>query len=577
MHFNWRKLRDPTQEKADNKAWRAELTVLVQEDDELREDGRRLCKFNLLALCYVLGYCQITEDVHHEAIAFFPEKDPNKSVAQLSQGIARRNSLLYPRGTFKTTLDAANIIQYILHYFFTIAILIMCASKPLAFALVDEISAHFYKPKNRPPTLFQALFPELCVDVEPESGNFTAAIRQTEPTIKEPLLWGNSIGSSTTGWHPDVLVIDDIHDNRNSETYEARIKISKRYRMSRKILKPTGIELKIGTCYGPGDVFAEEVLNSRPGTYRRVYKPAMRLKSGERLDPNGFPDEEDVELLFPSILPYDYLREEYEGGYESFMSQLMLDTYGSAEVVFSEMQMLEAMMDEEHLPVEGEIFIHWRMECRKMRWKTTNGAVGIMHRNRMTIAEVMHGHFKPSELARMIVTSARKYGQHEVSIEESPGARLMQPTINNYALTVGWDVHINWTPFVEDSGERDIFIRNIEADIASSRLNFSNGIVKLKPLIQGFVQYGMIDENGLPDVVAQVAGNLPQSIAAENAEEDSAWETARERDKFNLIYGRGPYARPEPEPEEIAVEEPGIEDKTMTSQGLEVWIPGLEH
>ena len=576
MHFNWRRLRDPTQEKADNKAWRAELTALAQADDEIREEGRRCCKTNLLALCYVLAYTLITEDVHHEAIAFFPEKDPNKTVEQLSHGIPRRNSLLYPRGTFKSTLDIANIIQYILHYFFTIAILIMSATKPLAFAFVDEISAHFYKPKNRPPTLFQALFPELCVDVEPEHGSFTTPLRQNEPSIKEPLLSGNSLGSSTTGFHPDLLVIDDVHDNKNSETYEARMKISKRYRMSRKILKPTGLELKIGTCYGPGDVFAEEVLNSRPGSYRRVYKPAMRLKSGERLDPNGFPDEEDVELLFPTILPYDYLREEYEGGYESFMSQLMLDTYGSAEVVFSESQMLEAMIEEDKLPVEGETFIHWRMECRKMRWRTTNAAVGVLHRKRMYIAEVLHGHFKPSELARLVVMSARKYGLHEISIEDSPGARLMQSTINNYALTVGWDVHVTWTPFVEDSGERDIFIRNIEADIASSRLLFSNGIVKLKPLIQGFVQYGMIDENGLPDVVAQVAGNLPQSIAAEEETEESAWEMMRERDKYNLIYGRGAYARPEPEPEEVMVEEPRIEEQELTGQGLETWIPGLE-
>jgi hypothetical protein len=576
MHYNWRKLRDPSQEKGDNRAWRAELTVLVQENDELREDGRRCCKTNLLALCYTLGYCLITEDVHHEAIAFFPEKDPSKTVEQLSEGVTRRNSLLYPRGAYKTTLDIANIIQYILFYYFTIAILILSASKKLAFALVDEISGHFYKPKNRPPTLFQALFPELCVDLEPERGAFTAALRQREPTIKEPMLWANSLGSSTTGWHPDLLIVDDVHDNRNSEDYEARKKIAKRYKLTRKILKPTGIELKLGTCYGPGDVFAEEVLNSRPGTYTRVYKPAMRLRNGERLDPNGFPDEADVELLFPTILAYDYLREEYESDYESFMSQLMLDTYGSAEVVFSESQMLTAMIEADKLPVEGETFIHWRLECRKMRWKTTNAAVGIRHRNRMYIAEVMHGHFKPSELARMIVASARKYGLHEVSIEESPGARLMQPTIQNYALTVGWDVHINWTPFIEDSGERDIQIRNIEADIASSRLLFSNGIVKLKPLIQGFVQYGMIDETGLPDVVAQVAGNLPQSIAAEGHDEESAWDMMRERDKYNMIYGRGAYARPEPEPEEVAIEEPRIEDQELTGQGLETWIPGLE-
>jgi hypothetical protein len=69
---------------------------------------------------------------------------------------------------------------------------------------------------------------------------------------------------------------------------------------------------------------------------------------------------------------------------------------------------------------------------------------------------------------------------------------------------------------------------------------------------------------------------LPQSIAAENADEDSAWETMRERDKYNMIYGRGAYARPEPEPEEVVIEEPRIEDQELTGQGLETWIPGLE-
>ena len=48
----------------------------------------------------------------------------------------------------------------------------------------------------------------------------------------------------------------------------------------------------------------------------------------------------------------------------------------------------------------------------------------------------------------------------------------------------------------------------------------------------------------------------------------------RERDKYNLIYGRGVYTPSEPEPEEM--ETPGIEERLFTEQGLEVMIPGLE-
>ena len=99
---------------------------------------------------------------------------------------------------------------------------------------------------------------------------------------------------------------------------------------------------------------------------------------------------------------------------------------------------------------------------------------------------------------------------HNVEIEESPGARLIQPTINNYSLTTGWDIHITWTEFEGDTGQRDTRIRSIEPLLASSRLFFSNGI-KTKPLIQGFVQYGMTEDNGLPDVVSRVADNLPSA------------------------------------------------------------------
>jgi len=576
MHFNWRKLRDPSQEKGDNKAWRAELTLLVQEDEELREDGRRLCETNLLALCYVLGYCLITEEVHHDALTFFPEKDRNKNVEELAIDIHRRGSLLLPRNTYKSTLDIANCVQLILIYYMTIAILIISGSKELAFAFVDQVASFFYRAPRRPPTLFQALYPELCVEKEPQSGEFTAALRQHEPKIIEPLIWGNSIGSATTGWHPDVAIYDDVHNNRNSRSFAARTRITKDYKLTRKILKPTGIEMKIGTPYGAGDIFADEVLTSKPGTYRRVYKPAMKLTSGERLDPNGFPAEEDVELLFPTILSYDFLKEEYEAEYSSFMSQYMLDSYGAAEIVFSEPQMLAAMIDEDKMPMEGETFIHWRLPCRSQKWHTASAVVGILHRNRMYIADALQGHYKPSVLAKLIHDTARKHGLHRINIEESPGARLMQSAIANYALTTGWEIKIAWMPFIEDDGERDTRIRNIEADIAASRIVFSNGIAKLKALIQGFVQYNMIEETGLPDVVSQVAGNLPQSIAAENSEEESAWEMMKERDKFNLIYQRGPYAPAEPEPEEIVYEEPGIEDRKVNDQGLEIMLPGLE-
>jgi hypothetical protein len=578
MHFNWRKLRDPSQENFDNKRWRSELTVLVQEDEQVREDGRRVCQHNLLALCWVLGQCLVDEHIHHDAITYFLEKNPE---LELNEWInlhlhTRRGSLLLPRGVYKSTICLANCVQLIVCWPLTIAIMIMCGRRDLAWDFVGQVGSYFYKKANRPPSLFQALWPELCVTKEPDSGEFTAAVRQTEPEIIEPAIWGESVESGVSGYHPNVLVVDDVSNNRNSQTFTARSQITKKYKLNRKVLKPVGVELKVGTIYGSGDIFTDEVLTSRPGTVRRVIKPAMTLKSGERLDPNGFPEEDEVTLHFPTILSYDYLRSEYESGFDSFMTQYQLDEYGAAEVVFAQEQMLAAMIEENALPLEGKTFIHWRLPCRNKEWRTATAAVGMLHRNRCYIAEVIDGHYKPSVLARNVVTLARKHSLHRISIEDSPGARLMQPAIQNYALTTGWDIGIDWKDFEEDTGERDLRIRNIESVLATGRLLFNAGMKQLRALMLQTTQYGMIPESGIPDCIARVADNLPQSIAADDLEDEAAaWRAAAETDHYNMVYNRGPYARPEAEPEESVIEEPEPGTEPFNDLGLENILGGL--
>ena len=584
MHFDWRKLRDLNQENGDNRRYRAELTELVLSDPAVREDGRRVTQHNLLALCWVLGFCLVDEGLHHDALAFFLPKEPELLLGEWLLASAkhyqRRGSLLLPRGVFKTTLSLANCAQLIICWPLTIAIMIMCGRGDLAKDLADQVAGFFVKRAKEPPTLFQALWSDLCTESQKDSGEYTAAQRQTEPKIIEPAIWGESVEAGVSGYHPNVLIVDDVSNNRNSQKYETRVGTTKKYKMNRKVLRPVGIELKVGTIYGSGDVFTDEVLTARPGSIRRIIKPAMTLRNGERLDANGFPEEEDVELHFPTIIDYDYLRTEYESGFDSFMTQYMLDEYGAAEVVFAQQQMLAAMVEETALPLEGQTVLHWRFPCQKRSWKTAACAVAQLYRNRCYIIDVLEGHYKPSTLAKLVVTTARKHHLHRITVEDSPGARLMTSAINNYALTTGWELGLDWVGAElgeEDTGERDLRIRNIEAVLSTGRLLFYSGLKQLKPLMLEFTQYSMIPENALPDVVSRVADHLPQSIAAEDLDDEaSAWKAAMERDHFNLVYGRGKYAPPEPEPEEPEFEEARMEDAQLTAQGLEVWIPGLE-
>lgn len=575
MKFDWRNLKSSEWEKNDNKRHRLDLTALCMDNEDVRQEGRRVCQTNLYALCLVLGYCLVDEELHREAFDFFLKKDPTQPIENLRLGNLRRGSLLLPRGVYKTTISLANCVQLIICWPLVVAIMIMCGNRALAAAFVDQVASFFVKPKHATPTLFQVLFPELCIDKQDTAGEFTAAERQEDPAIIEPAIWATSIESGNSGWHPNILVVDDAVNDRNSTKLENRINITKKYKMARKTLMPTGVEFKIGTLYGPGDVFCDEVLTSRPGTYRRVIKPAIQRIDGERIDQNGFPEEDEVVLLFPTILTYDYLREEFESSFESFVTQYLLDEFGASEIIFTQAEILEAMKPEEYMPLAGRPIIHWRLPCKSKKWVAAYCAVGVIDRNRCYIIDAYKGHYRPSALAKLIVEVARHHHSHDITIEDSPGAVLMQSAIQNEALSVGWNLRIAWKDFEQDAGDRDTRIRNMETLFPATRLIFSDNLRSRKDIIKELSQYGMIDDNGFPDVISRVAYELPQSIAAEEPESDS-WTAYMERDRYNTLYNRGPYAMPEPEPAEIQAEEQGIEDQQFNEQGLEIWMPGLE-
>ena len=249
-------------------------------------------------------------------------------------------------------------------------------------------------------------------------------------------------------------------------------------------------------------------------------------------------------------------------------------------MVFPEKTIMAAMVPEDKLPLEGEVIQHWRFPCMRRGWYTAALAVGQVYKNRCYVIDAHQGYYKPSLLARMVVNTARIHYLHRVSVEDAPGARLMETVIRNESLVRGWPLSLDWVgkedsqdENAESNGERDLRIRNLEAVIASGRLLFNRQIKQMRKLIYEFCQYSMIPDIAFPDVISRVAEHLPQSIAIETLENEKlTWQQARERDFANLVFGRGPYAPPEPEPEPRHE----IEDDRFTEEGLEIWMPGLE-
>ena len=556
--------------------YRQELIDWAEEDDGMRDLGREVCRTNLLALCYVLGYTRIDPEIHREALAFYPPRDLAKPVDRQAEGQLKTGTLLYPRGAYKTTISEADSVQEIICFPTDSADGFLCANANLAEAIVQNIGAHFIRPKDAHPTLFQALFPELCTPDRraAEGGRFSPPTRRLQPPIKESAVMGFSVESGVSGWHFHRLKCDDMANNRNMKSENSQAEVYRNYRINRKMLNPGGIEHKIGTRYGPFDPYGLEIASSRPGSYRYVVKPALRLRNGERLDANGFPPKDEMELLFEKIgLTYEVLRDEYESDYSSFMTQYMNDAYGANEVTFSHDLMMSLFRPEAQLPVDGRITIRWRLPNRTLNWNAAAAVVGMTDGLRMIVTDGVHGTYKPSLLAIKIVTLAKKYDIHQVTIEDSPGARNLEPAIRNYALTLGYPVHLQWAEFKADQAERDLRIRTLETVMVSGRLLFSDGLPVVKKLLEQFTNYGISAENAFPDLVSRLAEQLPPSIARVESNDDGlARELLAERDHWNQIYGHGAYAEREPEP---APDETFFDSEPANPWGYDDIMPGL--
>jgi hypothetical protein len=573
VRFDWERLREDV-------IYRASLTSAIKTNETLRDEGKLVCKTNLLALCYVLGYTKINPQVHREALEFFLPRDLQKPYDQQGEGQKKRGTLLYPRGTFKTTIDEADTVQEVICFPEVCTVFLLCANQNLADALVDNVGFHFVVRDPDNPTLFQALFTDLCIGPPRGgsfSGRFSTAKRQQQPPIKESAVMGFSVEAGVSGWHCRRFKGDDMANNRNMRTAKSQADVDRNYNINRKMLMPGGIEDKMGTRYGPFDPYGMELSKVRPDTMRYIVKPALRRLDGSRIDLNGFPNEEDVELLFePLGLTYEYLQTEYEADPASFMTQFMNDAHGAHEVVFDPQVIASVSRPGDEMPLGGSVYIAWRFPCKSFGFTNASAMVGMLEGGRMYLVDAVYGTLRMSTLAMKVVSLAKKWGHSSIEVEDSPGARHVESAIKNYALTLGWPIFIQWTPS-DEASERDLRIKGLEPKIAGSRVIISTDLAVGNKLYAQLTTYGMMEENALPDVASRVAAHLPASIAMQeddSADNDLAWEQMKERDMYNRLHGAGEYA-PQQDEEE-SEEEPFMSNELQPNPwGYDAEMPGL--
>lgn len=261
--------------------------IVVDDDPQTVIDMLRyrfMAQTNLFALCHLLEkYADCTDQTYtwidgtthdtHQSIcnSFFVRKDPtvlgfkNFATAYADQ---KQRLLLVPRGGFKSSIDMADTVQYIINWP-EVTIIILTGVLQLAKDFVSEIKGFFKledgdeesinlfdtKKSIKPRTLtdgttflFQCLFAEHCIakDDGKESEFQTPA---SDHVGTGSTVWAASIDQNLSGWHAGVMKLDDVVTNENSRTVDRIININKQVSINKAMLVPYGFYDKIGTWY----------------------------------------------------------------------------------------------------------------------------------------------------------------------------------------------------------------------------------------------------------------------------------------------------------------------------------------
>lgn len=548
----------PDQTNADVAACVKRLEILKNCPSSLETMNflRFMCRTNLLFLGREMFNKAFTFLTHAPVCNFFVQKDYSKEIYE--QDETKERLLLYPRGSFKSTLDVIDCVQWIIN-FPNIRILILAAETGLATSFIGEMKNYFFVPKNGEPTNFQKLFAEWTISSRTEGAEdqFICPCRSVgDEKKKDPTAWSASILSNLPGWHCDLAKGDDVVNNKNSETPALVAKVIRKVNYAASLVDPGGFTDLLGTPYAGNDLYTFTAEKAEGNELRKLVVPSRWLiPSSQHKDERDCTDA-DYELLFEfdktgrKRLTNDYLNKKKRKDLGIYLSQYMLNASGVRKVKFSMDLMVSRTISLEQLPHQLRYYILWDFAyAANLGNDYSCGAViGLDTENRAYVVEIFRDHYIDSELAREVVDSYKKYQPRLVFIENSNGAQFLEQTIRRYAEEAG----INYIPLdffkVDNSANaKAARVGSLQPRLLGGELFFMNTLNCLEDLYKEFKDFGTSTHDDIPDAISHYLRVLPAGTTEPGGpggkERMERFHRAlKEKDFYDLIFQQGDYA-----------------------------------
>lgn len=504
---------------------------------------RFLCQTNLFFLCKVLEkykdvsakeYIWLDGTVHntHEEICndFFVRKDPTKKTfKQFAKDYTgkKQRLLLVPRGGFKSSMDMADVVQWIIS-FPEVTILVLTGVLDLAKDFVKEIKGHFeledagteqvnlfhskksVKPRTMldgTPSLFQVLFPEHCIPQE-EGKSYEFQTPAVAITDKECTVMAASIDQNLSGWHVGIMKLDDVVTNENSRTIDRIKNINKQISINKAMLHPYGFYDKIGTWYDAEDTYGKDIKNE-----------AKRVKDGDEsilsiyLRAAWWPTEEAKKIgkIEAEMLATDYvywfdsddsgmpqldfkkLRYEQKDDPEGFAIKYLNDPTQVHRIKFPRELMIRRTITANMLPQQGMIVTTVDTAYSTKSWADyTVIMTALIYGGRFYIIDMKRGRYNEFELPQIIAANALQWKPKRVCIEDSVGVKWLGKEVYREMDKLRIRVPIEFVPLGQGSkgNAKEQKAKPVLRYLGDERLLFTNQCVGLEEIYNELEKFG---------------------------------------------------------------------------------------
>ena len=598
-------------------------------DEVLLKRARFMAQTNLFFLCKLLElykdmsdqeYNWIDGTVHntHEEICneFFVRKNPTyktfKEFSSIKNYIDKKERLLLvPRGGFKSTMNMADCVQWVLS-FPEITILVLSGVLSLANKFVGEIKGHFtleeggadfaglfvekknFRPRTMDdgtPFLFQALFAEHCIPLDDgKASEFqTPAVPNRQ---KEPTVFSASIEQSLTGFHVCILKLDDVVTNENSLTVERLKAVNKQVSINQAMLHPYGFYDKIGTWYDSEDTYGQDIkamkMYEEEGEIcpmkiyiRPCWWPNEAARKAGKIEDEMTKADYDLWFNVEGQLTYEFLYHKKKTD-PYFAIKYLNDPTQMHVIKFPREMLIRKTVNAVEVPGTGMI-----VTCVDTAYSTKSWAdytvivTALISQGRFYIIDMSRGRYDEYTLPAMIAATAQKWKPKRVCIEETGAMKYIQREVYREMDKLKCRCPIELVPLGQGSkkNSKQMKAGPVLRFLGDDRLKFVNTCPSLEDLYDELSKFGTAasTHDDIVDALA-ILVNTFSSYADIDAKMQAASldysPDPKGKSFYDQVYGLGRYdkynaqnlALEFPEQESIAMSKQAEQDAAYAAQ-----------